>query len=149
MRCRPRSAWVAPVSPVIVNVVSGRARPARYSRVWKMMRWFSLQNHLSSITPAGSGSVYQYRKPVKRCSIAARSSGVMSRRWPSQMATRWSMSKSLVSRKASILSNTAAKSSGPMADASKAKRRSRSARVRWASTFVGEVGDRDSVAKAR
>ena len=59
MRWRPRSAWVLPGSPVIVKVASGSARPARYSRVWKMMRWFSLQNHLSSTTPAGSGSVYQ------------------------------------------------------------------------------------------
>ena len=43
----------------IVNVVSGSARPVRYSSVWKMMRWFSLQNHLSSITPAGSASTAQ------------------------------------------------------------------------------------------
>jgi hypothetical protein len=50
---------VAPVSPVTANVRSGRASPARYSRVWKMIRWFSLQNHLSSTIPAGSGSVYQ------------------------------------------------------------------------------------------
>jgi hypothetical protein len=44
---------------VIVNVASGSARPARYSSVWKMMRWFSLQNHFWSMTPAGSGSVNQ------------------------------------------------------------------------------------------
>ena len=41
------------------ELAPGRAWPARYSRVWKMMRWFSDQYHLSSTTSAGSGSVYQ------------------------------------------------------------------------------------------
>jgi hypothetical protein len=45
--------------PPMANVESGRARPARYSRAWKMMRWFSDQNHFWSTTPVGSGSVYQ------------------------------------------------------------------------------------------
>jgi hypothetical protein len=50
--------------PPTAKLVVGRARPARYSRVWKMMRWFSDQNHLSSIirwplASTGWGSVYQ------------------------------------------------------------------------------------------
>jgi hypothetical protein len=43
----------------MANCWRGSARPARYSSVWKMIRWFSDQNHLLSTTPAGSGSVYQ------------------------------------------------------------------------------------------
>jgi hypothetical protein len=58
-------------------------------------------------------------------------------------------SKSLVSRKASILAKVAAKSSGPMAWASNRKRRSRSARVRWARTLTGDDGVSCSVANAR
>ena len=84
-----------------------------------MIRWFSDQNHLSSMTPDGSGSVYQYRNPTKRCSMAARRSGRRSRRCPSQRATSESRSKSLVSWKASILANAAANASGPMVEPSK------------------------------
>jgi hypothetical protein len=65
------------------------------------------------------------------------------------MATSCIMSKSLVSWKASILANTAAKSSGPIAEASKSKCGSRSARARCARTLVGDVGVSSSVAKRR
>jgi hypothetical protein len=73
----------------------------------------------------------------------------MSRRCPCQMAMSCSRSKSLVSRKASILANTAANVSGPIADASNLNRPSRAARVRWASTLVGEPGMSSSVANRR